>query len=161
MTKINKIERIALSGGLIGALFTNPRLALENLIEKNNAEGWNCRQIMDYSSSNFFMKVVQMAVLVCTLGLWTFGAGYLVLFEREATIAQKTAAQKTAAQEPPKSEYEKIKEIIEKGITGVYEDGNKYKLGTTLFDSLEQAQAELEKLKMQLAELEKAEKKQA
>ena len=36
--KINKIVRIALSGGLIGLILTNPRKALDNMIEKNNNE---------------------------------------------------------------------------------------------------------------------------
>ena len=39
--KINKIVRIALSGGLIGLILTNPRKALDNMIEKNNNDGWN------------------------------------------------------------------------------------------------------------------------
>ena len=83
MSTINKIERIALSGGIIGVLTTNPRRALEKVIEQNNAEGWNCHQILPHSTSNVFMFIVQLLVLVCTLFLWTFGAGYLVLFEKE------------------------------------------------------------------------------
>lgn len=83
MATINKLERISLSGGLIGALTTNPRRALEKLIEKNNTEGWNCHQIMTHSTSNLFMVLLQVVVLCCTFGLWTFGSGYLVLFEKE------------------------------------------------------------------------------
>ena len=83
MPTLNKIERISLSGGIIGALTTNPRGALEKLIEKNNSAGWNCHQIMPHATSNLFMLFLQVLVLVCTLFLWTFGAGYLVLFEKE------------------------------------------------------------------------------
>lgn len=83
MAKINKIERIALSGGLIGAIFTNPRRALEKCLEKGNAEGWSCRQILTHSTTNWFVLFLQLLILICTLGLWTFGAGYMVLFEKE------------------------------------------------------------------------------
>lgn len=83
MATINKIDRIALSGGLIGLLTTNPRRAIEKAIECNNAEGWNCHQILPHTTSNMGAVLLQMVVLLCTFGLWTFGAGYLLLFEKE------------------------------------------------------------------------------
>ena len=82
IVKINKLERIALSSGIIGALTTNPRRTLAKTIEQHNSEGWNCRQILPHSTNNLFMVILQFLVMVCTLGLWTFGAGYLVLFEK-------------------------------------------------------------------------------
>jgi hypothetical protein len=81
--KINKVERIALMGGLIGALLTNPRKALEKAITRANEEGWNCRQILPHTTTNLFMRILMALCLVCTLGLWTFGAGYLLLLEKE------------------------------------------------------------------------------
>ena len=36
MPKVNKVVRIAISGGLIGAIFTNPRKALDDMIDKHN-----------------------------------------------------------------------------------------------------------------------------
>jgi len=81
--RINRMERVALSGGLIGCLATNPREALESKMRELNAEGWNCRQMLDHSTHNSFIKILQFLVLICTLGLWTFGAGYLLLFEKE------------------------------------------------------------------------------
>lgn len=83
MAKYNKVVRIALSGGIIGALFTNPRRALEKAINEANADGWNCHQILPHSTSNMFMVILQIVVLFCTLFLWTFGAGYLLLMEKE------------------------------------------------------------------------------
>ena len=83
MTKVNKIERVALSGGLIGLFTTNPKRAIERVLEANNAEGWTCRQIIPHSTSNFGVVIFQLIVLLCTLGLWTFGAGYLLLMEKE------------------------------------------------------------------------------
>lgn len=84
MKKINKVHRIALSGGLIGALTTNPRRALDAAIADANADGWNCHQILPHKTTNLFIVVLQLVVLICTLGLWTFGAGYLLLLEKDA-----------------------------------------------------------------------------
>ena len=81
--KINKIVRIALSGGLIGLILTNPRKALDKMIEKNNNDGWNAIYYTTHSESNIIIILVQWLVLFLTLGLWTFGAGYLILFEKE------------------------------------------------------------------------------
>lgn len=82
--KVNKIERIALMGGLIGALLTNPRAALEKSITHANADGWYCRQILPHSTSNLFMIILSILCLCLTFGLWTFGAGYLLLLEKES-----------------------------------------------------------------------------
>ena len=83
MAKINRMERVSLSGGIIGALATNPRTALERKIKQLNAEGWNCHQIIQHSTRNILVSVLQVVVLVLTAFLWTFGAGYLLLFEKE------------------------------------------------------------------------------
>lgn len=83
MAKKNKIRRISLAGGIVGALFTNPRKALDDMIDKENQDGWNAHQILPHATLNILVKAFQIAVLVCTLGIWTFGSGYLVLFERE------------------------------------------------------------------------------
>lgn len=83
MTKINKVVRISLSGGLIGLLTTNPRRALDNAIDKQNQEGWNAVYFSDHKDTNLLAAILQFIVLIFTLGLWTWGAGYLVLFEKE------------------------------------------------------------------------------
>ena len=33
--------------------------------------------------TNLLVAILRLVVLVCTLFLWTWGAGYLILFERE------------------------------------------------------------------------------
>lgn len=83
MAKKNRVARISLMGGLIGALTTNPRKALEDEIDKGNNDGWNAIHIEPHATTNLFVWVVQLLVLVCTLGLWTWGGGYMVLFEKE------------------------------------------------------------------------------
>lgn len=83
MAKKNKVSRISLMGGLIGALTTNPRKALEDEIDKGNQDGWGAIHIEPHSTTNLLVWVLQLAVLLLTLGLWTWGGGYIVLFERD------------------------------------------------------------------------------
>ena len=83
MTKTNKVVRIALSGGIIGWLTTNPRRALDNRIDKENQEGWNAIYILPHTDTNLLAALARVVVLICTFLLWTWGAGYLILFERE------------------------------------------------------------------------------
>jgi hypothetical protein len=54
---------------LIGAIFTNPRKALEDSIEKGNEEGWNAIHIEPHGTTNLFVWVIQLLVLLLTLGL--------------------------------------------------------------------------------------------
>ena len=82
MTK-TKIASVKLSGGIIGILTTNQRNALESAIVQYNNEGWRCHQVLADETRNLFIKLLQGAVLVCTLFLWTWGNGYLLLLERD------------------------------------------------------------------------------
>ena len=88
MSKVNKIVRISLSGGIIGWLTTNPRRALDNRIDKENQDGWNAVYIMPHQASNLVAALARLVVLGCTLFLWTWGAGYLILLERERADKQ-------------------------------------------------------------------------
>ena len=83
MAKKNKVVRISLSGGIIGMLFTNPRKALDDAIETGNEEGWNAIYFSEHKTSNLLIMLLQTIVLLVTLFLWTFGAGYMILFEKE------------------------------------------------------------------------------
>ncbi|MCR5085016.1 MAG: hypothetical protein K6A65_05895 [Succinivibrionaceae bacterium] len=83
--RANKVERVALMGGLIGLLLTNPRGALDKALVRANTDGWHCRQILPHSTSNLFIMILSMICLCLTLGLWTFGAGYLLLLEKESS----------------------------------------------------------------------------
>lgn len=84
MSKKNKVTRISLIGGIIGAITTNPRKALEDEVAKGNNEGWNAIHIEPHRTTNLFIAILQLVVLVITIGLYTWGGGYLVLFEKEA-----------------------------------------------------------------------------
>jgi hypothetical protein len=83
MIKKNKVVRLTLAGGLIGLLGTNPRRALDNEIDRHNQDGWNAIEFQPHLATNMLIRILQFLVLVCTLGIWTWGAGYLILFERE------------------------------------------------------------------------------
>lgn len=78
----NKIVRISLAGGIVGLLTTNPRRSLENVIRAENDEGYRCTYFIPNHAPNLLMRVLQLIVLICTLGLWTWGAGYLILLEK-------------------------------------------------------------------------------
>ena len=79
-----KVERMPVSGGLLGALLTNPRRRLAKIIDGHALEGWHLTALTPLSGANVFMVFLSLVVLVCTLGLWTFGAGYLLAFEKSA-----------------------------------------------------------------------------
>ena len=74
MTKVNKVVRISLSGGIIGWLTTNPRRALDARIDKENQEGWNAIYILPHSETNLAANLARLVVLVCTLLLWDVGS---------------------------------------------------------------------------------------
>ena len=79
----NKLIRISLSGGLVGSLTTNPRKTLEDAIKAQNDLGYRCTYFLPNHAPNLFIKALQISVLLLTLGIWTWGAGYLVLFEKD------------------------------------------------------------------------------
>jgi hypothetical protein len=83
MAKVNKVVRIALSGGIIGWLTTKPRRALDAVIDKHNQDGSNAIYFAEHRTTNIFVAILQYLVLFLTLFLWTFGAGYMILFEKE------------------------------------------------------------------------------
>ena len=80
--KMNKVVRIALSGGIVGLLTTNPRRALDARIDKENQEGWNAIYFVPHTDTNLLVATLRLVALFATLFLWTWGAGYLILFER-------------------------------------------------------------------------------
>lgn len=81
--KKSKVVHINLMGGLIGLLATNPRRALEQKIDQENRDGWNAIYFQAHRDTNLLGIILKFIVLVCTLFLFTWGAGYMVLFERE------------------------------------------------------------------------------
>ena len=59
-------------------------IALQKRINRENLAGWTTFYIIQHSQTNVLIFILQIAILICTMGLWTFGAGYLILFEKES-----------------------------------------------------------------------------
>jgi|TARA_Y100000289_G_scaffold65747_1_gene80042 hypothetical protein len=85
----NKVVRVSLSGGLIGSTFTNPTRALNRCMAKHNKEGWRFVFKIPHKQRNIFMLLLENVILVATIGMWTFDAGYLVTFERNINEDKK------------------------------------------------------------------------
>lgn len=81
--KMNKIRQLHLMGGLIGSMLTNPIIALNHCIYEENQQGWNAVYFSAHRDTNLLINFLKILVLILTMGLWTWGAGYLILFERE------------------------------------------------------------------------------
>jgi hypothetical protein len=78
----NKVVRISLMGGILGLILTNPRRALDTCVKHHNVEGWKCIFILNHSQNNILVLLLQIATLIATCGLWSWGGGYLVTFEK-------------------------------------------------------------------------------
>ena len=83
MSKINKIERMSYSGGLLGVIFGSSKGKLEGTIKEMNASGWNVHFIHP-ESVKLVIVLLRVILLVCTLGLWTIGSSELLVLERDA-----------------------------------------------------------------------------
>ena len=59
MSRINKVVRISLSGGIIGLLTTNPRRALDARIDQENQDEWNAVYFIPHTDTNLLVAVVR------------------------------------------------------------------------------------------------------
>lgn len=81
--KRNKVDEVSFAGGLIGFLAVNPRRMIDNRVKEANENGWVLTQLQPTSGNNLFIKVLRFVLLVLTLGLFTFGDGMYLVFEKE------------------------------------------------------------------------------
>lgn len=84
---VNKVVRIGLAGGLIGALITNTRGTFDKAIAQENQLGWNLCHVESVGSYNLFMLILRVIILILTLGLFTLGANYILIFEKDYEAA--------------------------------------------------------------------------
>ena len=82
MTKINKVERIRYSGGIIGLLFGSTKGKMQNNVTEMNKQGWNLHFIHN-DQPNLVIWIIRLLILVFTLGLWTIGSSEILVFEKE------------------------------------------------------------------------------
>lgn len=78
----NLAVKLSLSGGLIGALTTNPANALQNTFDNYNRRGWRLVQVIHHSDTNLLGVIAKLAVLVLTFFLWTWSSAYILVFEK-------------------------------------------------------------------------------
>ena len=82
MQKINKVDRIRYSGGIIGLLFGSTKGKMQNKITEMNKQGWNLHLIHN-DQPNLVIWIIRLLILILTLGLWTIGSSEILVFEKE------------------------------------------------------------------------------
>jgi hypothetical protein len=81
----NKVDEVSFIGGLIGLLFVSPRRIIDNRVKEANEHGWNLIAIEKTSGNNLLINILRFVLLVVTLGLFTFGDGMYLVFEKDAS----------------------------------------------------------------------------
>ena len=84
----SKVDEVSFVGGLYGLLFTNPKMAIESRVKKGNDAGWRLVQIHPSSGTNLLIWFLRLLLLVVTLGIFTFGDGVYLVFEKEIDDAK-------------------------------------------------------------------------
>ena len=79
--KDNKVIRINFAGGLLGLVFGSHRGKLQKSIEEENRQGWNYVDCIP-DNPNLLLLLLRFILLIVTLGLWTIGIGYILIFEK-------------------------------------------------------------------------------
>jgi hypothetical protein len=85
LRKDNKVIRVNFSGGLLGMIFGSHRGKLQKSIEEQNQQGWNYVDCIA-DDPNLILLLLRLILLVVTLGLWTIGVGYILIFERPKDV---------------------------------------------------------------------------
>ena len=88
MRRTNKVVRISYSGGLLGLIFGSARGKLEKVLEENKRNGWNLAEVIP-DNPNLIIWVIRFAILILTLGLWTFSTSYLLILERPVESSER------------------------------------------------------------------------
>ena len=81
--KRNKIDEITFVGGIIGWLAVNPKATIDNRVAEANKAGWTVVNIISGNEKYALLRLLRTVVLVVTLGLFPFGDGVYVIFEKE------------------------------------------------------------------------------
>ena len=86
MKKINKIERLSYSGGLLGLIFGSTKGKMQSKVSEMNNQGWNLHCI-NGDQPNLIIWIFRLFLLLITLGLWTLGNSEILIFEKEDNLA--------------------------------------------------------------------------
>ena len=82
MKKVNQVERLQYSGGLIGLLFGSSKGKLQGKVEEMNQRGWNLH-FVHADQPNLLIWILRLLILFLTAGLWTIGNSEFLVFEKE------------------------------------------------------------------------------
>ena len=82
MKKINKVERLTYSGGILGMLFGSTKGKMQDKITEINNQGWNLHFIHN-DQPNIVIWIIRFLILLVTLGFWTIGSSEILVFEKE------------------------------------------------------------------------------
>ena len=82
MKKINQIERLNYSGGLLGMIFGSTKGKMQDKVSEMNNQGWNLHFINN-DQPNLILWIIRFLILVLTIGLWTIGSSEILIFEKE------------------------------------------------------------------------------
>lgn len=81
--KKNKINKIKMSGGIVGLIDKNKFKKIRYNIEYENNSGWNVVQIINDDTNNVLVLLLRLIILIVTFFSWTIADGYLIIYERE------------------------------------------------------------------------------
>ena len=82
MKKVNQVERLQYSGGLIRLLFGSSKGKLQGKVEEMNQRGGNLH-FVHADQPNLLIWILRLIILFLTAGLWTIGNSELLVFEKE------------------------------------------------------------------------------
>lgn len=81
LRKENKVIRVNFAGGLFGLVFGSHKGKLQKEIDEHNKNGWNYVDSLP-DDPNLILIILRLILLTVTLGIWTLGVGYILIFER-------------------------------------------------------------------------------
>lgn len=87
--KRNKVDELSFIGGLIGLLFISRRTLIDKRVAEANSHGWNLVAFEQSSGSNLLVSVLRFAILILSFGLFTFGDGVYLVFEKQVTDGEE------------------------------------------------------------------------
>ena len=78
---MNRIYRVKLTGGIIGALTSDPKKKLDIKVAEINNENFKVVQIIPDATPNLLIIFGRIILLVITLLFYTKSTGYLIITE--------------------------------------------------------------------------------
>jgi|GEM_PF-1595839 len=79
----SKVVLVSFLGGFIGAHSGSRLDRINKVIKKENEQGWKAVQLFHADDGGFFLEMLRVLLLVCTLFMYTTANGYYIIMERE------------------------------------------------------------------------------